>query len=44
GKALDGSMKLPDADACRAYARANFDNPVIARRVAGVYNEAIRAA
>jgi glycosyltransferase involved in cell wall biosynthesis len=39
--ALDGSLKLPDADACRAYARANFDNSVIAKRVAAVYSEAI---
>jgi glycosyltransferase involved in cell wall biosynthesis len=42
--ALDGRLKLPDADACRAYARVNFDNPVIARRVAAVYREAIDAA
>ncbi|CAB3768491.1 glycosyltransferase family 4 protein [Paraburkholderia solisilvae] len=42
-QALDGSLKLPDADACRAYARANFDNPVIAQRVATVYGEAIAA-
>jgi glycosyltransferase involved in cell wall biosynthesis len=41
--ALDGSLKLPDADACRAYARANFDNSVIAKRVASVYDEAIAA-
>jgi glycosyltransferase involved in cell wall biosynthesis len=41
--ALDGSLKLPDADACRAYARANFDNAVIAKRVAAVYDEAIAA-
>ncbi|MGF6759094.1 glycosyltransferase family 4 protein [Paraburkholderia sp. GAS334] len=41
--ALDGSLKLPDADACRAYARANFDNAVIAKRVASVYDEAIAA-
>jgi len=44
GKALDGTIRLPDPDACRAYARANFDNPVIAKRVAAVYNEAIQAA
>jgi len=43
GKALDGSLKLPDADACRKYARDNFDNPVIAKRVAAVYAEAIAA-
>jgi glycosyltransferase involved in cell wall biosynthesis len=43
GRALDGSLKLPDADACRKYARDNFDNPVIAKRVAAVYAEAIAA-
>jgi glycosyltransferase involved in cell wall biosynthesis len=42
-KALDGTLKLPDADACRKYARDNFDNPVIAKRVAAVYSEAIAA-
>ncbi|NIF92357.1 glycosyltransferase family 4 protein [Burkholderia sp. Cy-637] len=42
--ALSGTLKLPDADACRRYARENFDNAVIARRVAQVYEEAIRAA
>ncbi|HXZ07411.1 MAG TPA: glycosyltransferase family 4 protein [Paraburkholderia sp.] len=41
--ALDGSLRLPHADACRAYARANLDNAVIARRVASVYEEAIGA-
>jgi glycosyltransferase involved in cell wall biosynthesis len=41
GAALDGSLKLPDAQACRDYARANFDNSVIAKRVAAVYSEAI---
>ena len=41
GAALDGALKLPDAQACRDYARANFDNSVIAKRVAAVYCEAI---
>lgn len=41
--ALSGTLKLPDAEACRRYARENFDNAVIARRVAQVYDEAIRA-
>jgi len=41
--ALDGSLKLPDAEACRTYARDNFDNSVIAKRVASVYDEAITA-
>jgi glycosyltransferase involved in cell wall biosynthesis len=39
--ALDGTLKLPDADACRRYAREHFDNAVIAKRVAAVYAEAI---
>ncbi|RKP48482.1 glycosyltransferase family 4 protein [Trinickia fusca] len=39
--ALDGRLRLPDAQACREYALANFDNAVIARRVAQVYREAI---
>jgi glycogen synthase len=42
--ALSGALALPDARACRRYAREHFDNAVIARRVAGVYEEAIRAA
>ena len=41
--ALNGSLQLPDADACRRYARENFDNSVIAKRVASVYSEAIAA-
>jgi glycogen synthase len=40
--ALSGALALPDALACRRYAREHFDNAVIARRVAGVYEEAIR--
>jgi glycosyltransferase involved in cell wall biosynthesis len=42
--ALSGRIKLPDAQACREYARNHFDNAVIAKRVAGVYAEAISAA
>ncbi len=41
--ALYGRMQLPDAKACRDYALANFDNAVIARRVADVYREAVEA-
>ncbi|PVX86508.1 glycosyltransferase family 4 protein [Paraburkholderia unamae] len=41
--ALSGRIKLPDEEACKAYAREHFDNAVIARRVAGVYAEAIAA-
>lgn len=40
--ALHGGMRLPDARACRDYALANFDNSVIARRVAEVYREAVK--
>ncbi|MCC8404944.1 glycosyltransferase family 4 protein [Paraburkholderia sp. MMS20-SJTN17] len=39
--ALNGTLKLPDSDACRRYAREHFDNAVIAKRVAAVYAEAI---
>jgi glycosyltransferase involved in cell wall biosynthesis len=39
--AFDGTLDLPSDDACRRYARENFDCSVIARRVAGVYEEAI---
>lgn len=39
--ALDGTLKMPSEEACRVYARENFDTPVIARRVAAVYGEAI---
>ena len=41
--ALSGRIKLPDEEACKAYAREHFDNAVIAKRVAGVYAEAIAA-
>jgi glycogen synthase len=43
GAVLDGTIALPDAATCHAYARDNFDNAVIARRVAQVYSEAIAA-
>jgi glycosyltransferase involved in cell wall biosynthesis len=39
--ALAGRLRMPDAQACRDFARANFDNAVIARRVANVYREAV---
>lgn len=42
--ALSGRIKMPDEAACKAYARTHFDNAVIAKRVAGVYAEAIAAA
>ncbi|WP_028203128.1 glycosyltransferase family 4 protein [Paraburkholderia nodosa] len=41
--ALSGRIKLPDEEACKAYAREHFDNAVIAKRVAGVYAEGIAA-
>jgi len=39
--ALLGRRILPGEDACREYARSNFDMPVIAAKVATVYREAI---
>jgi glycogen synthase len=39
--ALTGRLRMPDARACRDFARAHFDNAVIARRVADVYREAL---
>lgn len=41
--ALRGHLRLPSADACRAYARAGFDMPVHAARTARVYREALVA-
>jgi glycogen synthase len=35
--ALGERLRIPDARSCRDYARANYDNAVIARRVADVY-------
>jgi hypothetical protein len=40
-EALRGVRTLPDAAACRAYALAQFDQPVVAEQVAQVYREAI---
>jgi glycosyltransferase involved in cell wall biosynthesis len=37
--ALNGATRLPDAEACRAYARARFAADTMARRVAAVYRE-----
>jgi glycosyltransferase involved in cell wall biosynthesis len=42
--ALTGRLGGPGPDACAAYARANFDWPVIAARVRGVYAEALGTA
>lgn len=39
--ALSGSLPLPDRESCREYARAVHDWPVIARRVASIYAEAV---
>jgi len=41
--ALLGRRRLPDATACRNYARRNFDQPVVAAQVARIYREAIDA-
>lgn len=40
--ALLGTLALPSADECIAYARANFDWPVIATRVRAVYASTAR--
>jgi glycosyltransferase involved in cell wall biosynthesis len=39
--ALLGRLKLPGEEACRKYARENFDRPVVAAQVAQIYREAI---
>lgn len=39
--ALLGRRVMPDEQACRDYARARFDHPVIAAQVADVYREAV---
>jgi glycosyltransferase involved in cell wall biosynthesis len=41
--ALLGRRALPSEAQCRAYARANFDLPVIAGQTAAVYREAIES-
>jgi glycosyltransferase involved in cell wall biosynthesis len=42
GDALLGSLAMPGAAACSAYAAARFDWPIIATRVAGAYRAAMR--
>jgi glycosyltransferase involved in cell wall biosynthesis len=39
--ALSGRLNLPTSATCTAYARRNFDWPVIAWRTRGVYDEAL---
>ncbi|WP_437523600.1 hypothetical protein WME79_34410 [Sorangium sp. So ce726] len=39
--ALRGTLRLPDAEACRPHARSRFDIPVIAARTAQIYREAV---
>jgi asparagine synthase (glutamine-hydrolysing) len=41
GGALDGSRTLPSAEECVAFAKANFDWPVIASQVRRVYEAAV---
>ena len=43
-RALRGTLALPDAPACRRYARETFAWPIIARRVRAVYEEALDGA
>jgi glycosyltransferase involved in cell wall biosynthesis len=40
--ALRGELALPDSEACRSYARARYDWPVIAARTREVYAEALK--
>jgi glycogen(starch) synthase len=40
--ALTGGLPLPSAEACRVYARARYDWPLIAARVRSVYSEALQ--
>ena len=42
-KALCGRLRLPGADACTAYARANYSWERVAEGVRDVYQEAVRA-
>ncbi|RDK03664.1 glycosyltransferase family 4 protein [Paraburkholderia lacunae] len=42
-EALLGVRAMPDAGACRDYARKHFDHPVVAAQVAEVYRDAIDA-
>ena len=37
--ALRGDLRLPSAEACRAYARARFDWSIIAEKTRAVYDE-----
>jgi glycosyltransferase involved in cell wall biosynthesis len=42
--AFCGELKLPGADACKAYARAHFDWSTVTARVRAVYDQAILAS
>jgi glycosyltransferase involved in cell wall biosynthesis len=39
--ALDGTLSLPNSEACKAHVRARFDWPVIAQQVRRVYEEVL---
>lgn len=41
--ALDGTLRLPDAEACARFARERYGWGAVARRVRGVYEEALQA-
>lgn len=41
GEFFSGTIKLPSAQECHAYALKNFDLPVIARKTADVYQQVI---
>ena len=40
--ALTGTLALPDPAACLAFARTNYDWPVIANRIRAVYEDALK--
>lgn len=39
--ALDGSLTLPNTEACQAFAAAHYDWPVIAKQVVSVYEDVL---
>ncbi|GJG86383.1 hypothetical protein tb265_15640 [Gemmatimonadetes bacterium T265] len=42
GRALDGTLPLPDAAACERFARERYSWPVVAAQIRAVYEEALR--
>ncbi len=40
-EALKGIRPLPSSETCRAYARTNYDWPIIAKRIATIYEQVV---